>query len=124
MFIAPQMLAQADKNGDQKLTREEFIALADGWFDKLDTDQTGKLNQEQFTAKMYCVCLPLPGPPGMGPAEQRPGGGGRLWPVRFLGQGLFTAMDANKDGSLTRTELKATFGQWFVRMGRREEPAR
>ncbi len=38
MMIAPQMLSQADKNGDQKLTKGEFAALADAWFDKLDTE--------------------------------------------------------------------------------------
>src|SRR6266571_1321686 len=29
MMLAPQMLSQADKNGDQKLTKAEFTALAD-----------------------------------------------------------------------------------------------
>ena len=38
MFVAPQMLSQADKNGDQKLTKDEFATLADSWFDKLDAD--------------------------------------------------------------------------------------
>src|SRR5439155_70716 len=38
MFVAPQMVAQADKDGDQKITRNEFTALADAWFDKLDAD--------------------------------------------------------------------------------------
>src|ERR1035438_7435230 len=52
MFLAPRMLAQADKNGDQKLTREEFVALADMWFDKLDTDKAGKLSQEQFVERI------------------------------------------------------------------------
>ena len=28
-FVASQMMSQADKNGDQKLTKEEFVALAD-----------------------------------------------------------------------------------------------
>src|SRR5262249_3029272 len=39
MMIAPQMISQADKNGDQKLSKAEFVALADLWFDKLDTDK-------------------------------------------------------------------------------------
>jgi spore coat protein CotH len=117
-LVAPQLLAQADKNGDQKLVREEFTALADAWFDKLDPDKTDKVSQEQFTAKLGEV-LPLPqgfGPRGGGaPGEaQRPGRGrGGFGPAMFLGPGLFTAVDADKDGSLTRAELKDTFGKWF-----------
>jgi spore coat protein CotH len=111
MFIAPQLLAQADKNGDQKLARVEFLALADSWFDQLVTNQTEPVNQEQFAEKIMDL-LPLPGPPGMG-GQRRANGPGGFDPSRFLGQGLFTAMDASRDGSLTRTELKATFGKWF-----------
>src|SRR4029077_1539593 len=41
MFIAPQMMTQADKNGDKKVSKEEFSALADTWFDKFDTEKKG-----------------------------------------------------------------------------------
>ncbi len=111
MMVAPQILSQGDKNRDQKLSPEEFSALADEWFDKLDAEKTGKLSQEQFTAKIGEV---LPPPPGFGP----PGGGGGLGggrgfgPGRMIGPGLFAAADSDKDGSLTRAELKATFAKW------------
>ena len=120
MMIASQMLSQADKNGDQKLSKTEFTALADAWFDKLDADKTGKLSQEQFTGKLGEI-LPPPqgfGPPNDGPGPGGPGGpgGGRggFGPAMFIGPGLFTATDANKDGSLTRAELKDTFVKWFA----------
>lgn len=32
----------------------------------------------------------------------------------FIGPGLFTTADANKDASLTRAELKDTFAKWFT----------
>jgi hypothetical protein len=32
----------------------------------------------------------------------------------FIGPALFTATDANKDGSLTRAEFKETFAKWFA----------
>jgi spore coat protein CotH len=112
MMLAPQILAQADKNGDQKLTKDELTRLADAWFDKLDPDKTGTLSQEQFTAKLSEI-LPPPqgfGPPGGGPG---PGGGrGGFGPAIFA-PGLFTAADTDKDGTLTRAELKATFGKWL-----------
>ncbi len=119
MFVAPQIIAQADKNNDQKLTKDEFMALANAWYDKLDSDKSGKLSQEQFAGNLDQV-LPPPefGPPGGGPPAggQRPGGGGRggFGPAMFLGPALFTVTDANKDGSLTRVELADTFAKWFA----------
>ncbi|MBI4664325.1 MAG: CotH kinase family protein [Verrucomicrobia bacterium] len=118
MMVGPQMMAQADKNEDRKLTQDELTALAAAWFDKLDPDRTGKLSQEQFVEKLSAV-LPPPqgfGPPGDQPqgADQRAGGGrGGFGPALFFGPGLFAATDTNKDGSLTREELKATFEGWF-----------
>jgi len=118
MIIAPQMISQGDKDGDKKLTKEEFTALADAWFDKLDPEKGGKLTQEQFVEKLAEV---LPPPEGFGrPGGDRPGGGqrsggrGGFGPGRFIGPGLFTAADSNKDGSLTREEFETTFGKWFV----------
>jgi type 1 glutamine amidotransferase len=43
-------------------------------------------------------------------AQQAGGAGGR----GGVGPGLFVAADTNKDGSLTREELKATFDTWFT----------
>src|SRR5438132_13246110 len=51
MMIAPQMLSQGDKNGDQKLSKAEFTALADAWFDKLDSEKAGKVSQDQFVER-------------------------------------------------------------------------
>jgi spore coat protein CotH len=118
-ILAVQMLWQADKDDDQKLAKEEFMALAEAWFDKLDADKADKLTQEQFVAKLGDLLPPPPGfgPPGGGPpgAAQRPGGGrGGFGPAMFIGPGLFTAVDANKDGSLTRAEFRDTFGKWFA----------
>ena len=86
------------------------MALANTWYDKLDADKTGKLDQ----------VLPPPqgfGPPGGGPPPggQRPSGGrGGFDPAMFLGPALFTVTDVNKDGSLTRAELADTFAKWFT----------
>lgn len=115
-MLAPSILSQADKNGDQRLTKEEFTALADAWFDKLDAGKTGKVNQERFVEKLGEM-LPAPqgfgsGGGGQGGAGQRGGGGPGFGPAGFVGPGLFAAADADKDGSLTRPELKATFSKW------------
>jgi outer membrane protein assembly factor BamB len=114
LMLAPQIISQADKNGDEQATQEELSALADAWFDKLDTQHSGKLTQEEFADKLGSV---LGAPPGGGGGPGGPGGpggrGGRGGgPGRFIGPGLFAAADTNKDGTLTRSELKATFEKW------------
>jgi spore coat protein CotH len=105
MMLGPQILSQGDKNEDHKLSKAEFSALADAWFNKLDVDRAGRLSQEQFTERFGEL---LPPPQGFGP----PGGGRGFGPGRFVGPGLFTAADGNKDGSLTRAEIKAAFEKW------------
>jgi hypothetical protein len=114
-MLATQMIAQGDKNADQKLTKDELSSLADAWFDKLDADKAGKLTQQQFTSKfgelLPAQTPPAGGPPG-GPGGGRGGRGGG--PGGFIGGGLFTATDADKDGTITRAEFKGVFEKWAV----------
>src|SRR5262249_31564825 len=112
MMLAGQMMTQGDRNGDQKLSPEELSALADTWFDKLDPEKTDQVTQEQFTTKFADL---LPAPQGFGPPRGGSGGGprrGGFGPGRFIAPGLFTASDTDKDGNLTRAELKSTFAKW------------
>jgi len=109
--VAPQIFAQADKDKDQKLSKDEFTALADAWFDKLDPEKTGKLSQDQFAEKFYDA---VPRAEGAGGGQG--GGGGQAGGRRrsqTTAPAFFTASDTDKDGSLTRAELKATFAKWF-----------
>ncbi len=109
MFIAPQMFTQADTNSDQKLTQEEFAALADTWYDKLDSAKTGTLTQEQFVDKLGDV---LPSPDGFGgPAGGQ--GGMRFGPAMFVGPGLFGLADSDKNSKLTGAELNTLFKKWY-----------
>lgn len=65
--LAGQLLAQGDKDNDRSLTRAEFAAVADVWFDKLDTEKAGKVSQADFTTRFPAIV-----------AAQAPGGrGGR-----------------------------------------------
>src|SRR5262245_46615981 len=107
--LATQMVAQGDKNSDQKISKQEMSELAEAWFDKLDTQKAGKLTQEQFTSR-FGDLLPAPqNPPGgVAPGAGRGPGGGRGF-GGFIGGGLFTATDSDKDGSLTRAEFKSAF---------------
>lgn len=116
MFLAPQILEQADQNKDGKIAQAEFVALADTWFDKLDSDKTDKVSSEQFLERLSNLFSSPQGPDGFGPPDGGGPGGirGGFGPARFIGPSLFTALDTNKDGSLTRTEIKDTFAKWFT----------
>jgi type 1 glutamine amidotransferase len=79
--LATLFMSQADGNGDQKLTRVELASLADAWFDKLDTDKTGKISQADFAMRFNGVMAPTGGGRG---ASGRGAGGGQAavlqWP--------------------------------------------
>jgi hypothetical protein len=121
MLLAGHILAQADKDGNQKLSPTEFAALAQRWFETLDSDKTGQINQERFSERLSAILPPPPGPQGFGgpgadgprTRQRRGGTPGGFGPAMFLGQGLFAAVDANKDGVLTGPELRETFARWF-----------
>jgi type 1 glutamine amidotransferase len=81
--LATQMIAQGDKNGDAKLDAAEMSTLAGVWFDKMDTDGTGKIAANVFAARYASLMPPAPprggaaagagrGAPGA-PAQGRPG---------------------------------------------------
>lgn len=62
--LAPQMLTQADKNSDQRISLSEIDGLASAWFAKLDTKATGRVSQAEFVAQ-YNTLAPAP-PAGFG----------------------------------------------------------
>jgi len=72
--LAGLLLTQGDTDNDQSLTRKEMAALADVWFDKLDTDKAGKLNQADFATRFAAISPPAA--PGGGFGGGRGGSGG------------------------------------------------
>lgn len=108
--LAGQMLARADKDADQKLTKEELSALADAWFDLLDPDRTGKVSQEEFLQRFDSVTAAPGAAGGRGGRGGRGGGGGGGTggtPLAF-----FTIVDENRDASVARAEMKGIFEKW------------
>jgi alcohol dehydrogenase (cytochrome c) len=105
--VGPQIFAQGDANKDQKLSQTEFTALADTWFDRLDPQKTDKVTGAQFAERFYDA-VPRPqnaaAPDGSNPGQRRPS--------RSTAPAFFTAVDTDKDGSVTRAELKTTFTKW------------
>ncbi len=75
--VVMQMLA-GDRNGDGRLSREEFTGLADAWFEKLDPDKSGRIARADFPTRFAA----LPPPPA--PAGQSSRGNGQA-PATNLG---------------------------------------
>jgi type 1 glutamine amidotransferase len=53
--LSTQSLIQGDKNNDQKLSKDETSALADAWFDKLDTSRATTLRQAEFVERLTAM---------------------------------------------------------------------
>jgi alcohol dehydrogenase (cytochrome c) len=106
--VGPQMFSQADANKDQKVSRAEFTALADTWFDRLDPEKSGKVTAAQFAERFYDA-VPraenASGADASASAQRRPS--------RSTAPAFVTAADTDKDGSVTRDELKNTFTKWY-----------
>jgi len=58
--LASQFVAQGDANHDGKVSRQELASLADSWYDKLDTDKSGKVSQTDFSMRLTPGVLPNP----------------------------------------------------------------
>jgi type 1 glutamine amidotransferase len=63
--VVAQIVAQGDKNGDQRISRAEFTALADTWYAKLDTAKAGRVSQADFSDR-FASLMPAPAAPAMG----------------------------------------------------------
>src|SRR6185436_4230170 len=106
--VGPQMFSLADANKDQKVSRAEFTALADTWFDKLDAEKAGKVTAAQFAERFYDAvprAQNASGPDASGSQQRRPS--------RSTAPAFLAAVDNDKDGSVTRVELQNTFAKWY-----------
>ena len=64
--VVAQFIAQGDKNSDQKLSKDEFTALSDVWFTKMDTDKSGRITQADFPQRFTANVMPPPQPQQLG----------------------------------------------------------
>ena len=60
--LVASFMAQGDKNSDQRLSRDEFVGLADVWYGKLDTANAGRVSQADFVQRFTGAILPPPPP--------------------------------------------------------------
>jgi type 1 glutamine amidotransferase len=73
--LAAAFVAQGDKNSDQRLSKDEFVGLADVWYGKLDSANAGRVSQAEFNQRYVGAILPPPPPPAAASsfAPPRPG---------------------------------------------------
>ena len=70
--IAAAFVAQGDKNADQRLSKDEFVGLADIWYGKLDTAASGRVSQAEFSQRFVGAVLPPPPPPAAAASNVAP----------------------------------------------------
>jgi Ca2+-binding EF-hand superfamily protein len=103
-MLAGAIVRRADKDKDGKVTLDELLAAAGGLFKEADKDKKGKLDQAGVAAG---ISLLSPAPTfGRGP--------GGFGPGSFLTKPLLEALDADKDGKLTREEVVAGVRKFFA----------
>ncbi|MBC7821074.1 MAG: CotH kinase family protein [Planctomycetaceae bacterium] len=107
-FHAPQFLASADADKDQKLSRKEFLDLSTKWLREWDKDKNGSLDEDEIKNGLNESLGP---PPNAAPGGFKPPAG--FGPGMFLGPPLLKAADTDKDGKTSKTEWTALFGTWF-----------
>lgn len=98
-MIAAAMLSQGDLDGNAQLNREEFVKLGRAWFRKLSAD--GEAVSSEAVGQGFGGLL----------NSESPGGGGV---GRFLGGVFSTAVDGDKDGTVTAAEFGRSFEKWFT----------
>jgi hypothetical protein len=59
LVLASRLVTAADKDNDETVSQQEWAALADDWFQKLDTGNTGKIPRADFVAHFNSLLPPL-----------------------------------------------------------------
>jgi hypothetical protein len=59
LILSAQLMTAADKDNKNAVSRQEWTAVADDWFQKLDTGNTGKVSQADFVARFGSLLPPL-----------------------------------------------------------------
>jgi type 1 glutamine amidotransferase len=69
--LAKELLAQGDRDHDGRLGRDELRAVAAAWYDRVDSDRSGRVTRDTFPQRFNAV---IPTPPPDPPAPLGPTG--------------------------------------------------
>jgi type 1 glutamine amidotransferase len=59
LLLTTRLITAADKDNDETVDRQEWAAVADDWFTKLDTSNTGKVTRADFVEHFNGLLPPL-----------------------------------------------------------------
>ena len=59
LVLTSQLITAADKDNNNAVSRQEWTAVADDWFQKLDSGNTGKVSRADFVAHFNSLLPPL-----------------------------------------------------------------
>ena len=104
-FLAPGLIERADENRNGIIERDEWVALADAWFQDASLDKADTLDRDRFIASLTQWVE------SGGQAPQRRGG---FSPIEFIGGDLFRSIDGDENGQLSHSELRTVLGDWFT----------
>lgn len=93
VLLAKQVMAELDRNGDNRVDRAEFKAAREGRFAEADTNHDRLLTRKEFDAELVHIAH----------------GVGLLWSEQ-----IFAAIDRDGDGLLSLDEVAATGDQLFA----------
>ena len=103
--MALHMLVQGDSDQDRLLSKEELVALMGQWFESMDKDGVGKLDNVSFFRGLPDALFP----PNFPHARPKRGD----IPERYVAEGLFVAADSGNEGIVTKEGMIMFFSQWF-----------
>ena len=104
-FLAPGLIERADENRNGSIERDEWVALADAWFQDASVDKADTLDRDRFIASLTQWVESGGQPP------QRRGG---FSPIEFMGGDLFRSIDGDENGQVSHSELRTALGDWFT----------
>lgn len=99
----PEMFKRLDKNGDDKLSKDEAPEPMREHFDRVDANKDGLVEQSELQAMHQRMG-------GQRPEGQAPEARGPRGP---MGGGMMAHLDANKDGKISQAEFTSNVPRWF-----------
>lgn len=113
-FVAPGLIERADENRDGTIERDEWVALADAWFEDEGVDKADALDQDRFIASLTQWAES---------GGQVPQGRGGFSPIELMGGDLFKSIDGDGNGQVSHSELRSVLGEWFTQWDREQSDA-